>query len=139
MRLGITQETKLVCDELGITVLGYSPLGKGTLCGTYDPEDVSTIPKPSFSYYRYIRCLKETTDLRSVLQQIATTRQKSCPSIVYNWAMTKNVIPIAGAKDVKQVQDMVDAMGWSLTDQEVQLLEAVAGYDISPGREFALK
>jgi pyridoxine 4-dehydrogenase len=138
MRLGITQETKLVCDELDITVLGYSPLGKGTLCGTYNPEDISTIPKPSFSYYRYVRCLKETTELRAVLQQIATTRQMSWPSICYNWARTKNVLPIAGAKTVAQVQDIVDAMGWSLTEQEVQSLDAVAGYDISPGREFVL-
>jgi pyridoxine 4-dehydrogenase len=138
MRLGISQETKLVCDELGITVLAYSPLGKGTLCGTYNPEDVSTITKPSFSYYRYVRCLKETTELRAVLQQIATTRQKSWPSICYNWAMSKNVLPIAGAKTVAHVQDIVDAMGWSLTEQEVQSLDAVAGYDISPGREFVL-
>ncbi|KAL9182589.1 hypothetical protein ACHAXT_013241 [Thalassiosira profunda] len=44
MRYRSSLETKEACDELGIGVLGYHPLGGGVLSGAYDDEWFSKVP-----------------------------------------------------------------------------------------------
>jgi len=139
LRYGVTRDVKEVCDELGITVLAYSPLGKGVLSGKYDPDDNSKLPPQGTGrYYRYKRCLKASTELRAAIDGIATARGMAWPQVMYNWGMSKGVIPIAGARDESQSFDMHGASGWSLTDDEVEQLDAVAGENISPTKEFVL-
>lgn len=138
MRLGVTKETKKVCDELGIKVLSYSPLGKGIISGKYDLNDPSTLPQSQYSVFRYKRCLKETTALREALESMAYSKGKTCPQVVYNWAICQGTIPIAGALNVKQASDMLGVDGWSLTKQEVAELDSLSRENISITKEFKL-
>ena len=157
MRYGYTKETKHICDELGIKVLGYSPLGKGILSGKYDSshrnedEDDTNSPVlaslPRGKYYRFKRCLKETKALRQAIQTIAQSNgNKSSTQIVYSWAISKGAIPISGAQNSIQAMDMhmvnvgeeVNDAYWTLTKQEMEELDSVAGENVSPGREFVL-
>lgn len=138
MRLGVTKETKQVCDELGIKVLSYSPLGKGIISGKYDLNDRSTLPKSQYTVFRYRRCLGETIELRAALERIAKTRGKTCPQVVYNWAICKDTIPIAGSLNPRQAADMIGVTGWSLSDEEIAELDSLSGENISITREFKL-
>ena len=139
MRLGVTKETKQVCDDLGIKVLSYSPLGKGIITGKYDLNDESTFASVGqYSVFRYKRCLKETVALREALERIAASRSKTCAQVVYNWAICKSTIPIAGSLTVQQAQDMLGVTEWSLSEEEVEELDSLSGENISITKEFKL-
>jgi pyridoxine 4-dehydrogenase len=142
MRYRYSMETKAVCDELGIKVLAYHPLGQGTLTGKYDPDDREKMPSKQGFYYRMKRYLKATVPLRKTLETIASKREKTCAQIAINWVVCKGAIPIVGAKDAQQANENFGAVGWSLSDEEVDELDAAAEMSTESntvlGKEFVL-
>lgn len=47
--------------------------------------------------------------------------------VVLNWLVCQgNVVPIPGAKNAEQAQEFAGALGWSLTDEEVEELRSMA-------------
>ena len=135
------QETKAVCDDLGIKVLAYHPLGKGTLTGKYDADDRSTMPTGNY-YYRMKRWVKATESLREVLSRIAFSREKTSAQVAINWILCKGAIPIAGARNAAQAAENAGAIGWSLSNEEIEELDIASSnseerYTIL-GKEFTL-
>jgi pyridoxine 4-dehydrogenase len=113
-------DIKHVCDELGIQLIAYSPLGLGMLTGKYQ------LPGPLPSGIRgflFRQLLPGIQPLLSCLQAIATERQKSMAQVALNWCLCKGTIPIPGAKRLDQAQDNVGALGWRLSDAEVTELD----------------
>lgn len=47
-------------------------------------------------------------------------------NFLQNWCVTKGTIPIPGARNIRQAQDNADAMGWRLTDAEMQDLDVAS-------------
>jgi pyridoxine 4-dehydrogenase len=43
-----------------------------------------------------------------------------------NWTICKGAIPIPGAKNARQAQDNVGALGWRLTEEQVAALDAAS-------------
>jgi pyridoxine 4-dehydrogenase len=118
-----TLNLKAVCDELGIKLIAYSPLGLGLLTGKYDQK--SSYP----SGLRGFLCrqlLPEMKPLLNCLQAIATERHKTMAQVALNWCMCKGAIPIPGAKSLVQAQENLGALGWSLEDGEVAALDKAA-------------
>lgn len=142
MRYPSSTETKSICEELGITVLAYHPLGKGALTGKYDPNDETKMPRPRGQYERMTRWLKGTVPLRESLERIASEREKTCSQIAINWVACKGAIPIVGAKTTDQAADNFGALGWSLSEGEIEELEDAASKSVESwtvlGREFKL-
>jgi pyridoxine 4-dehydrogenase len=60
------------------------------------------------------------------LQEIGKLRQKTPSQVALNWCMAKGAIPIPGAKNVRQAQDNIGALGWSLNLGEVDELDRAA-------------
>jgi hypothetical protein len=47
--------------------------------------------------------------------------------VVLNWLVCQgNVVPIPGAKNAEQAREFAGALGWSLTEQEVEELRSMA-------------
>ena len=64
--------------------------------------------------------------LLSVMEQIAFSRGKTVAQVALNYIVCKGAIPIPGARTNAQLIDNAGAMGWRLTDHEVELLEVAA-------------
>ncbi|HAC64128.1 MAG TPA: aldo/keto reductase [Cyanothece sp. UBA12306] len=114
---------KEVCDELGIKLIAYSPLALGLLTGKF--SDKSSFPKG----LRGILCrqlLPKIKPLLDCLQEIALHRNKTMSQVAINWCICKQTIPIPGAKNVKQMQDNIGAMGWQLDDGEIIELDRIS-------------
>lgn len=110
-----------VCQDLGVTLIAYSPLGQGVLTGKYSPEN----PPPGIRGRRYGRgVLARALPLVRLMREIGHAHGSKTPSqVAINWLICKGTVPIPGAKNARQAQDNAGAMGWRLTEAEVAALD----------------
>lgn len=114
---------KEVCDELGIRLIAYSPLGLGLLTGKYA---VGGTTPPGIRGLLFKRLLPGIQTLLAELQAIASDRQKTPSQVALNWCICKGTIPIPGAKSVTQAMENMGAIGWQLEAGEVESLDQTA-------------
>jgi len=109
------------CQELGVTLIAYSPLAQGVLTGKYSPEH----PMPGVRGWRYSRAALEKVQplLRLMTETGAAHGGKTIAQVALNWTICKGTVPIPGAKNARQAQDNLGALGWRLSEAEVAALE----------------
>ena len=110
-----------LCQELGITLIAYSPLAKGLLTGKYTPEN----PPPGV---RGLRArggdLRKIQPLIGLIQEIGQSQGGKTPAqVALNWCICKGSVPIPGAKNARQARDNAQSMEWRLTQEQVAALD----------------
>ena len=117
------EQTGLIdtCHRLGITPIAYSPLAMGMLTGKYS---VSNRP-PGLRNRRYGKNkLKKIEKLVGLLREIGNKHGGKSPAqVALNWTMCKGTVPIPGAKNAKQAEQNAGALGWRLTENEIERLD----------------
>jgi aryl-alcohol dehydrogenase-like predicted oxidoreductase len=113
-----------LCKKLGATLIAYSPLEKGILTGKYSPGN---LPQ-GFLAWRYNKTyLKKIDPIITVLHEIGETYGgKGSAAVALNWLICKGVVPIPGARNQKQAQDNAGALGWKLSNDEVDRLDRIS-------------
>lgn len=115
---------KAACDELGVTLIAYSPIAQGVLTGKYTPENPPTGPRSRIYTPEF---LKKLQPLLNRINEIGQNYGKTSTQVVLNWLICQeNVVPIPGAKNAEQAAEFVGALGWKLKDQEVEELRSLA-------------
>jgi len=109
------------CQQLGITLIAYSPLAQGVLTAKYTPEK----PLPGLRGRRYSRSfLVRAQPLLQRMREIGRNHESKTPAqVALNWLICKGVVPIPGAKNARQAQENIAALGWRLTEEEVVALD----------------
>lgn len=108
------------CNELGVRVIAYSPIEKGLLTGKYSPEN----PPPGIRGRRYSRLLPKIDPLLKLMTEIGQEHGgKSKVQVALNWCICKGTMPIPGAKNAAQAAENAGALGWRLTEEEVERLD----------------
>ncbi len=114
---------KEVCDELGIQLIAYSPLALGLLTGKF--SETGPFPKG----LRGLVCKQLLPGMRPLLgclEAIAKSRYKTMSQVALNWCICKGTIPIPGAKNLRQAQENIGALGWQLDYGEIAELDKAA-------------
>ncbi|MQC26685.1 MAG: aldo/keto reductase [Chloroflexi bacterium] len=113
-----------LCEALDVTVIAYSPLAQGLLTGKYGPES----PPPGARRVRFGEDeLARGARLSSEMQRIGAQHGgKSAPQVALNWAIQKGTLPIPGAKNGRQAEENAGALGWDLSSEEVEKLDALS-------------
>lgn len=116
--------TMQTCRELGVSVIAYSPIEMGLLTGKYTKH----IPPQGIRGFRYSRSyLTRIEPVVARLREIGTAHGGKTPAQVsLNWTLCKGAVPIPGAKNARQAQENIGALGWRLTEDEVAELDAVS-------------
>jgi pyridoxine 4-dehydrogenase len=114
---------KELCDQLGITIIAYSPLALGLLTGKY--EMGKPYPK-GLRKWLFPQLLPKIQPLLGCLNAIATERDKTPAQVALNWCICKGTIPIPGAKNVQQMRENLAALGWRLNEGEIRELDGFA-------------
>ena len=115
---------KAACDELGITLIAYSPIAQGALTGKYTPANPPTGPRGRIYTSDFLSKLQP---LINKIREIGGSYDKTPTQVVLNWLICQgNVIPIPGAKNAEQAREFAGALGWLLTEQEVEELRSMA-------------
>jgi aryl-alcohol dehydrogenase-like predicted oxidoreductase len=113
-----------LCKELGITIIAYSPLEKGILTGKYSHVNMPQ----GFLAWRYNKnYLNKIDPIIEASRQIGEIHGGKAPAAVaLNWLICKGVVPIPGARNPIQARENADALGWQLTNDEVNRLEEIS-------------
>ncbi|CAG1014945.1 partial putative oxidoreductase, partial [Anaerolineales bacterium] len=111
------------CRELGITLIGYSPLAGGMLTGKYSAQN-----RPS-GFFRQIlpqynrKTLDAIQPVISLLKSIGEKYSKTPGQVALRWLIENPIVlPIPGAKNGKQAMDNAEALKFSLTAEEVDAI-----------------
>lgn len=114
------------CLDQGITVLAYSPLAMGVLTGKYSTGK----PMKGIRSSRYNqRTLDRIKPLIQLMNKIGSDHAgKTAAQVALNWVLCKGAVPIAGAKSPVQAQQNAGALGWRLSDDEVNRLDGMSDF-----------
>lgn len=112
-------------NELGVVGLAYSPLAQGRLTGKYSVRPGSNPPPPSGHPRTYsIPALRQAENLPpsgrrfsnipmaeidplvAEMRKIATDRGVSVSAIAINWVLSKGLVPLGGAKNAEQAEQV---------------------------------
>jgi pyridoxine 4-dehydrogenase len=141
------QETLDKCNEMGVKVLACYPFAMGLLTGKYSKDTLGNQANGAAdnSLTQFKKTSLEVKDLEryakgdgiavpeggigpllNMMTTIAEQRQKSIAQVALNYIISKGAIPIPGCRTVAQLEDNVGAMGWRLSETEIQMLELEA-------------
>ena len=88
---------KAACDDLGLTLLAYSPLALGLLTGKY--RQGGTMPGgPRGAVFRQL--LPKLTPLLEVLEEVAARRRKTPAQVAINYCMCKVPLTWVGSSQL---------------------------------------
>lgn len=117
------------CDELGISLVPYSPLGKGFLTGamTKDtqlpPDDFrSTVPRFS------TEAMAKNAALVEVVTRFAKEKGATPAQIALAWLLAQrpNLVPIPGTTKLHRLDENIGAVDLALTPDEVARIDQAA-------------
>jgi aryl-alcohol dehydrogenase-like predicted oxidoreductase len=126
------------CQELGISIVCYSPLGRGMLTGQYkSPDDFEENDfrkhLPRFSKENFPKNLQ----LVETLKQFADKKGCTPGQLTLAWILAQgdDFIPIPGTSKIKNLEENVDAAKIKLTEEEIiQIRKACENADTSGDR-----
>src|ERR671911_88906 len=139
----IEREVLPVCEEEGLGVIPWSPLGGGFLSGKYrrgeEPPQGSRISEAVESMEEYWdrRANERNWRVLDVVGRISEELGKTYAQISLNWLLRQDGVtaPIIGARTLEQLEDNIGASGRELTGEQVdELSEASALEDVYPYR-----
>ncbi len=111
------------CRELEITLIAYSPLAGGMLTGKYSAQN-----RPSGFFRRILpqygrKTLEAIQPVIELLNSIGEKYSKTPSQVALRWLIENPVVlPIPGAKNGKQAMDNAEALNFSLTAEEVNII-----------------
>ncbi|KAI9350654.1 putative oxidoreductase [Obelidium mucronatum] len=130
------------CQELGITIVAFSPLGRGFLTGQYksvDDFDATDARRnmPRFQGDAFAQNLK----LVEALQAIASRKGVTVAQLTLAWvvAQAPNVIPIPGTKKDARLVENLGARQVALTPTENEDVRKVLDAIPAVGERYAPK
>ena len=139
----IEYELLPLCQDQGIGIIPWSPLGGGFLSGKYKkgeqpPEGTrisQAIERQEEHWSR--RATERNWRVIDIVGTIAEKTKKSYAQIALNWLLRQPAVtaPIIGARTMEQLEDNLGSVGWRLSDEQVrQLTEAGTPEEIYPYR-----
>jgi aryl-alcohol dehydrogenase-like predicted oxidoreductase len=113
-----------LCKERNITFLAYSPLAMGVLSGKYSSQTrLSGLRGGRYSQ----SFLTSIQPLILLMKEIGENHGgKTVAQVSLNWVCRKGAVPIAGTKTGRQAEENLGATGWTLTENEMESLDAMS-------------
>jgi len=120
---------KKACEELGVAIVAYSPLGRGLLTGQYKSrkdflEGDNRLNHPRFSEENFSKNL----ELVYKVEKLAEKKGVTPGQLALAWLLKqgKNVISIPGTRQIKYLEENVGALKVELTDEETKYIRETA-------------
>ena len=120
------------CRELGISLVAYSPLGRGLLTGRFDRENRpqgegefrTEGSQPRFAEGNYER----NVALVETVKKVAEGHGVTPAQVALAWVLSRGpeVVTIPGTTKLKHLQTNLGALGVDLTDDDLEALEGLS-------------
>ena len=129
--------------ELGIGLVPYSPLGRGILTGAVGAGGFGADDARSLAYFPRFQGENLAANLRLVESVKAIAEQKGCTpgQLALAWVIAQGddglgVAPIPGTKRVRYLEENVGALDVTLSDADLEALEAAVPADAVAGDRY---
>lgn len=125
--------------ELGIGFVPYSPLGRGFLSGTitspddFAPDDFRRI-SPRFQGENFQKNLQVVEQVKAIAAQKKVTPSQL--ALAWLLAQGDDIVPIPGTRRQKNLEENIAATEITLTNDELQQIEAVAPKGFASGDRY---
>ena len=115
------------CEELGIGLVPYSPLGRGYLTGkidesaTFDSSDIR-IRNPRFTP----EAIKANRSVIDLLERIATQKGGTPAQIALAWLLAQKpwIVPIPGSRRIERLDENMGAANVQLTADDLREIDS---------------
>jgi aryl-alcohol dehydrogenase-like predicted oxidoreductase len=126
------------CRELGISFIAYSPLGRGFLTGAI--KTTENLDKNDFRRFNprfQGENLEHNLKIVKQIEELAVKKNCTTPQLALAWllAQGEDIVPIAGTKHTKYLEDNVGATDVELTKDELEAIDKIA----PPGAAMGLR
>jgi aryl-alcohol dehydrogenase-like predicted oxidoreductase len=128
------------CEELGITFVAYSPLGRGFLSGQIRraedlAEDDYRRNNPRFMGENFRRNM----DVVDKVRELAEARKCTAAQLALAWLLArgKGIVPIPGTTKLGRLEENADAAEIQLTRDELSAIDAVAPQGFALGERYS--
>jgi len=114
------------CEELGIGVVPFSPLGRGYLTGkidertTYDPSDIRR-RNPRFTP----EAMRANRAVVELLEKIAARHGATPAQIALAWLLARKpwIVPIPGSRKLERLDENIGALEVRLSQQDIDQID----------------
>ncbi len=121
-----------VAEELGITIIAYSPLAQGLLAGAFheDPDAIKKRPGPRRYLRRFRpRGLEQSAPIVTELQRLAQKYSATPSQVALNWLVSfhgETVVAIPGATKVRHAIENATALTFELAAADIKKLDELS-------------
>lgn len=128
-RADFERDLKPLCEQEGIGVLPYSPLGGGFLTGKYKREE----PLPHTARSGQVREQyfddERAWRILDMVREVAQACEKTILQVSLAWLLSQPVVtaPVIGANTVMQLEESLGAVGFQVSSEDMQRLDEVSG------------
>ncbi|KAL3929117.1 MAG: hypothetical protein SGBAC_012352 [Bacillariaceae sp.] len=116
------RETVRVCQELGIQIIAYSPIGQGLLTDGLTPSKFQGIRAVKMTGVEYGNLAPLRAELKTLSDKYSTTMAQ----VAINWVRGHGAVPLVGCRDIAQTKDALDSTNFRLKKEEVQKLDTMS-------------
>lgn len=132
-------ELLALCDELGITFVPYSPLGRGFLTGAIqsiddlEPDDWRR-NNPRFQGENF----QKNLELVKAVEELAKEKGCAPAQLALAWllAQGENIVPIPGTRRIERLEENAAATSIELTSDDLDRIEAIFPKDAAAGTRY---
>ncbi len=131
------EATRAVTRDLGISFVGYAPLGRGLLSGTIRTlEDVGgrRAQHPRFMPENLAHNISLADRVAGFAKAKGCTPAQLC--LAWLLAQGEDVLPIAGTRSIARLEENAGAMGVALTPEEVAAITAAVPAGAARGTRY---
>ena len=129
-----------LCEELDISFISYSPLGRGFLSGRFKPGE--EIPENDYrrNHPRFQKGnIEANYNIVVQLQEIAKEKNCTTAQLALAWVLHQrdNMVPIPGTKKVMYLEENAAAVEIKLTEEDMMKLNEAVPRGITKGERYA--
>ncbi len=132
-----------LCRAEGIGVIAWSPLGGGWLTGKYSrgqepPPDSRVGRADRWDDLPEQRESERTWQIIDTLREIGAARGKTPAQVALNWVLRQPGVtaPIFGARTLDQLEQNLGSVGWSLSSEEMTMLDEASAIPLPSPYNF---
>jgi aryl-alcohol dehydrogenase-like predicted oxidoreductase len=128
------------CEELGITFVAYSPLGRGFLSGQIRRvEDLAENDYRRSNPRLMGENFQRNLDVVDKVQELAKARKCTAAQLALAWLLARGegIVPIPGTTKLERLEENAAAADIQLTGDELAAIDAVAPQGIASGERYS--
>jgi aryl-alcohol dehydrogenase-like predicted oxidoreductase len=126
-------------EDLGITFVAYSPLGRGFLAGAFKSMDDLAPDDWRRSNPRFQGDnLQKNLELVDEIQTLAREKGVTAAQLALAWLLTRgeDLVPIPGSRRIERLEENTAAAAFELSENELHRLEIIAPVGVAAGMRY---